>query len=297
MYTDFAPGADVDTLHEALFTGAIARFDNLPEMSAIVALTRSFLEERLAPFEPVRIHQMKGDLAERCAALKREYANNGEVKELWRNLFAAVGLDPQTAMRDRLTLRFQPPRPASGERPWSRSTSTVAFHRDTWGTNLYAQVNWWAPVYPITAGRTFAFLPELFAQPLRNDSSAFDIVAIMERNKGHGRPVGQGEMVPRLVEEIDLSQALPVTIAPGEVIVFSSQHAHVGVPNHTDVTRISLETRTLRLADLETGRGAPNVDGRARWVSYGMFRRIADGKPLPDILGVSPFVPFSAQPA
>jgi hypothetical protein len=32
-------------------------------------------------------------------------------------------------------------------------------------------------------------------------------------------------------------------------------------------------------------------------VSYGMFRRVADGKPLPDILGVSPFVPFSAQPA
>ena len=296
MYTDFAPGTNIDAIHEALFEGAIARFDSLPEMSAIVAFTRSFLEERLSPFEPVLIHQMEGDLAERCAALKRDYANSGEIKELWKNLFAAVGLDPQTAMRDRLTLRFQPPKPASGERPWARSTSTVAFHRDTWGTNLYAQVNWWAPVYPITAGRTFAFLPELFAQPLRNDSSAFDIVAIMERNKGHGRPVGQGEMVPRLLEEIDLSNALPVTINPGEVIVFSSQHAHVGIPNSTELTRISLETRTLRLADVEAGRGAPNVDGRARWVSYGMFRRIADGSPLPDILGVNPFALFHAQP-
>jgi hypothetical protein len=292
MYTEFAPGTDVDALHEALFHGAIARFGSLPEMSAIVAFTRRFLEERLAPVEPIRIHQMEGDLAERCAALKRDYANSAEIKELWRNLFAAVGLDPHTAMRDRLTLRFQPPKPPSGERPWARSTATVAFHRDTWGTNLYAQVNWWAPVYPITAGRTFAFLPELFARPLKNDSSEFDMVAIIERNKGHGRPVGQGEMVPKLLEEIDLSEALPVTIAPGEVIVFSSQHAHVGVPNITDVTRISLETRTLRLVDLETGRGAPNVDGRARWVSYGMFRRIADGRPLPDILDSSPFVPF-----
>ncbi len=294
MYTDFAPGTDVDALHEALFEGAIVRFGGLAEMSAIVALTKSFLEERLAPFEPVRIHEMEGDLAQRCATLKRDYANSGEIKELWKNLFAAVGLDPQTAMRDRLTLRFQPPRPTLGERPWSRSTSTVGFHRDTWGTNLYAQVNWWAPVYPITAGRTFAFLPELFARPLKNNSSEFDIVAIMERNKGHGRPVGQGEMVPQLQEEIDLSEALPVIIAPGEVIVFSSQHAHVGVPNHTELTRISLETRTLRLADLESSRGARNVDGRARWVSYGMFRRIADGRPLPGILGSSPFVPFTA---
>ena len=126
----------------------------------------------------------KGDLAERCAALKREYANSRETKELWKSLFEAVGLNPQNAMRDALTLRFQPPMPPSGDRPWSRGTSTVEFHRDTWGTNLYAQVNWWAPVYPITANRTFAFLPELFARPIKNNSNESDIVAIMERNRG-----------------------------------------------------------------------------------------------------------------
>ena len=295
MYTEFAPGSDVDVLHDALFQGAIARLNNLKEMSAIVGFTQNFLEERLAPIEPVRIHEMEHDLGGRCAELKREYANSGRVKELWKNLFEAVGLDPQMAMRDRLTLRFQPPRPPSGERPWTRSTATVAFHRDTWGTNLYAQVNWWAPVYPITAGRTFAFLPELFGQPLKNNSSEFDIVALMERNRGRGLPVGEGEMVPQLQEQIDLSIAQSVTISPGELIVFSSQHAHVGIVNSTGLTRISLETRTLRLTDLETGRGAPNVDGRARWVSYGMFRRIADGKPLPEILGVSPFVPYRAE--
>src|SRR4029077_20856218 len=137
MYTEFAPGSDVDVLHDALFQGAIARLNNLKEMSAIVGFTQNFLEERLTPIEPVRIHEMEHDLGGRCAELKREYANSGKVKELWKNLFEAVGLDPQMAMRDRLTLRFQPPRPPSGERPWTRSTATVAFHRDTWGTNLY----------------------------------------------------------------------------------------------------------------------------------------------------------------
>ena len=219
MYTE--SGSDVDVLHDALFQGAIARLNNLKEISAIVGFTQNFLEERLAPIQPVRIHEMEHDLGGRCAELKREYANSGRVKELWKNLFEAVGLDPQMAMRDRLTLRFQPPRPPSGERPWTRSTATVAFHRDTWGTNLYAQVNWWAPVYPITAGRTFAFLPELFGQPLKNNSSEFDIVALMERNRGRGLPVGEGEMVPQLQEQIDLSIAQSVTISPGELIVFS----------------------------------------------------------------------------
>jgi hypothetical protein len=294
MYTDFTPGTGIDVLHDALFHGTIARLEGRPEMSAIVAFTRRFLEERLAPVDPVLIHQMEGDLAELCAALQREYANSSEVKQLWKSLFEAVGLDPYTAVRDRLTLRFQLPSPSSGERPWARSTATVPFHRDTWGTNLYAQVNWWAPVYPITARRTFAFLPELFARPIKNNSNEFDIVAIMERNRGQGQPVRQGEMVPQLLEDVDLAEAQPVTITPGEIIVFSSQHAHVGVPNSTKLTRISLETRTLRLTDLETGRGALNVDGRARWVSYGMFRRIADGTPLQDILGVAAFEPFGA---
>ena len=94
MYTDVPPGSDTDALHHSLFRGAIGYLKSFPEMPAIVAFTKTFLEERLTPFEPVRIHEMEGDLAERCAALKREYANNREVKELWQNLFEAVGLNP-----------------------------------------------------------------------------------------------------------------------------------------------------------------------------------------------------------
>jgi hypothetical protein len=66
------------------------------------------------------------------------------------------------------------------------------------------------------------------------------------------------------------------------------------VPNHTHLTRISLDTRTIRLDDIAAGRGAPNVDGRGRWISYGMFRRISDGVPLAELLGVRPFEPFEA---
>src|ERR1700748_645340 len=120
MYTGFPPGTNIDVLHDALFQGTIARLDGLPEMSAVVAFTRRFLEGQLAPVEPVLIHQMEGDLAKLCATLQREYANSVEAKQLWKTLFEAVGLDPYTAVRDRLTLRFQLPTPSSGERPWAR---------------------------------------------------------------------------------------------------------------------------------------------------------------------------------
>ncbi|HKD55442.1 MAG TPA: hypothetical protein VKB72_14600, partial [Steroidobacteraceae bacterium] len=68
-------------------------------------------------------------------------------------------------------------------------------------------------------------------------------------------------------------------------------HAHVGIPNHTDLTRISLETRTVSISDVQAQRGAPNVDGEARWVAPGLFRRLSDGAPLNAILGCGRLVP------
>jgi hypothetical protein len=58
------------------------------------------------------------------------------------------------------------------------------------------------------------------------------------------------------------------------------------------LTRISLETRTLSIEDYLARRGAPNVDGRARLTSPGMFRRLNDGMSLPDIVGSRPLEPF-----
>src|SRR5690606_24659987 len=145
---------------------------------------------------------------------------------------------------------------------------------------------------PISAGRTFAFLPKLFDRVLPNDSADFDLAAVMAHVRAADPTAERPKMAPRPLDPIDPSEGEPVVIAPGEIIAFAAQHAHVGVPNRTDLTRISLETRTVRLADHRAGRGAPNVDGRARWIAYTLFRRLSDGAPMADILGVKPLEPF-----
>lgn len=293
MYSD--PPPDIDALHEALFGGAIARFTHLPDMAAIIAHTRAFVEEALAPYEPVTIHRHFGRdaLADTLMAVQRGYANSAETKRLWQALFEGLGFVPDDTARDRLIVRFQPPIPADGDPHRARSTATVGFHRDSWGSNLYAQVNWWAPVYPITAGRTFAFLPDLFDRVIPNDSEGFDIAALMAHNRTAAMSADRKPMTPRPLDPIDPALGQPVVIAPGEIIAFSAQHAHVGVPNRTDETRISLDTRTLRLSDQREGRGARNVDGRATWIAYGLFRRLSDGLKLADALGVDELEPFN----
>jgi hypothetical protein len=92
---------------------------------------------------------------------------------------------------------------------------------------------------------------------------------------------------------VDAEGGVPVVIEPGEIIAFSSAHAHVGVPNHTGLTRVSLETRTVSIADVRAGRGAPDVDSRGRWAAPGMFHRLSDGRVLNELLGCEPLIPYA----
>jgi hypothetical protein len=287
------PPGDPSALYAGLYAGEIVRFSGVAHMAAIVASTRAFVEERLAPYPPVEIHRHfdRDALARYLGDVQGEYSRSPEIKRLWCALFEAVGLDPDDTARDRLMLRFQVHSEPGSTPPWSRSTATVGFHRDSWGTNLSAQVNWWGPVWPITAGRTFAIHPRLWDVPIPNDSADFDLADVMERLRRAPESLGPGQLAPRPVQAVDPDGGVPVVLEPGDIIAFSSAQAHVGVPNHTALTRISLETRTVSISDVRARRGAPHVDGQARWVAPGLFHRLSDGMALNTILGCERLVP------
>jgi hypothetical protein len=294
VYTTIALPSDSEGFHRRIYAGEILRLGGTVSFAAIVAFTRGFLEEAFAPHPPPEIHRhlSEEEQVETFAALSREYARSAEVKRLWRALFEEVGLDPAAIARDRLRLRFQPHRDQRAPDRRALGVSTVAFHRDTWGTNLYAQTNWWAPVFPLAPGRTMALFPSLWSRPVKNSSAAFDLGRLLERRAGGGPAVGSDDMIPHIEEPVSPELAVPVLVDPGTVIAFSSAHAHVGVGNHTGLTRISLETRTILIADVSSGRGAPKVDGRAPWIAPGLFRRVSDGAPLHELLGLRKLEPF-----
>ncbi|MDR7222809.1 hypothetical protein [Aminobacter aminovorans] len=298
MYSDVTQALGPRVLHDRIYAGDVLRFEALAPMRELVSFTQAFLEDAFAPFAPVEIHRHLSHDAqtESFAQRQRDFARSPEVRQLWRDVFEACGLDAQGLARDALYLRFQPHQDPGAVVPRARTTATIAFHRDTWGSNLYAQTNWWAPVYDIDAGRTFAIYPSLWDRPVANTSADFDLAALLERSKAGGRnAVDADAAIPHLTEELEVADATPVVIAPGEIIAFSSAHAHAGVPNSTGLTRISLETRTLWIDDVRSGRGAPNVDGFARWMSPGMFRRVSDETALHEILGMNRIEHFAGR--
>ena len=295
MYSSLQIPGSARQFHDRIYAGEIIRIAELPAMAALVALTRAWLEDALHPWAPPEIHRYLShdEQTLRFAQCQNAFARSKEVREHWRAVVESLGLAPDALACDRLHLRFQPHREPRQSTPRARTTATIAFHRDTWGSNLYAQTNWWAPIYPITTGRTFALYPHLWQQALRNCSADFDMRAILERSHRDGRnAVDADEAIPHLLEAIDPQQGLAVDIAPGSLIAFSGAHAHAGVGNSTGLTRISFETRSVLIDDVLAGLGAPNIDGHAPWRTPGLFRRMSDTRRLNEILGCGFIEPY-----
>jgi hypothetical protein len=66
------------------------------------------------------------------------------------------------------------------------------------------------------------------------------------------------------------------------MLIFSAAQLHSTVPNTSGRTRFSIDFRTVSLMDLETGRGAPNIDNRSTGTTLRDFLRASDFTPVPE---------------
>jgi hypothetical protein len=200
--------------------------------------------------------------------LQSRFRADSDAEGCLRLALEHVGVDPAGTCWDRPYLRVQPPSQGG--------PGTLGFHRDTWSSNVYQQVNWWTPIRPVSPGRTIAFYPAYWARPLANTSAGWDLEEIRAGRKA-GRDV---PLVPEPTEPVDTAGELRVVIEPGDLLAFSGAHLHASVPNSTAEPRLSVEVRTVSVDDVAQGRGARNLDGAAPRVPLDWFRRMTDGTSL-----------------
>jgi hypothetical protein len=216
-----------------------------------------------------------GETSEEAAIdeLRREVRRDPRTKRLLGAALEEVGVDPQRTYWDSIQLRIVPP--AEGTRQIGR----LGFHRDTWGSNLLQQTNWWTPIRPLASERTMAIYPGYWSRPIENNSASWDLDEIRARRRS-GEPDEDIPIVPEPTEPVDTESELRIVIEPGDLLCFSGAHLHASVPNVTAETRCSVELRTVNIDDIARGRGAPDLDGRAPLVPLEWFRSMADGRPL-----------------
>ena len=256
---------------ERLFRGEILAFRRMPAMTALVERARAMSCQAFAPHAPpdAQASLDRAEFLARAGDLRRSFMRDGEVRAAYRAVIAALGLDPARTYADRLILRLQP----SGDAHRGRRVRDLPAHRDTWGSNVMAQINLWGPVFPVEPGATMVIWPALFGRPVANTSAEWDLERLRESP-------GRYPLLPECRAPLDDASGVPVLIEPGDLLCFSGAHLHASRPNRTGRTRLSIDSRIVDGGDVRAGRGAANVDGHAPRVGWEWFRGVADGEPL-----------------
>ena len=263
--------SDTPLDRERLYQGEILMFRGMPAMSALVAQARAMACEAFAPHAPPDAQQSldPAQFRARAGALRRSFMRDAQVRASFRAMIESLGLDPAATGADRLILRLQP----SGDTHRGRRMRDLPAHRDTWGSNIMAQINLWGPVFPVEPGATMVIWPALFDRAVPNTSAEWDLERLREAP-------GRYPLLPECRAPLDGADAVPIVIEPGDLLCFSGAHLHASRPNRTGRTRLSIDTRIVDRGDAHAGRGPANVDGHAPRVVYEWFRSVASGEPL-----------------
>ncbi|MDD1780101.1 hypothetical protein LRP49_02710 [Enterovibrio sp. ZSDZ35] len=266
-------------LGDALFKGDIVVF-SIPEvLSPFIHHTRSLIERDFQLQDPEHAHNyldVKTYLA-RAELAKKRFENDDKAKRLFFRALSHCGIREDTNYYDRLVLRIVP---CEAEYDNGRQAS-VKHHRDTWGSNIDCQINWWLPIYPLTKGRSIAIYPEYWQQKVNNTTSSWSFSQYLEeKNATPDEEKIHYPSAPQALEGIDENASYTPEIQPGDILSFSSAHLHGSKTNQTSKFRFSVEIRTVAMSDLYNKKGAPNIDNALQTPMYQWFKRIKDDEKL-----------------
>ena len=270
--TPWAPGTPPRSLSEALFDGRLVLFEDLPSVSLLVRRARALLMRVFATDDPVHAENGLSAAAFRRLALqaRKVVGADAGVSVHWRDTLATVGYRPADTWLDRIRLRAVPSR-TDVDHP---RLQVLPPHRDTWGSGIAAQVNWWLALFPLSDTRTMLLWPDAFRRPVANDSGDWSFEAFQKAACDYPLLPAASEAPP--------APAMPVSMAPGQLLAFSAAHLHGGVSDGSGMTRFGIDTRTVWDPDRRAHRGAPNVDcaaGAEMWRWYSPPREaVAEGR-------------------
>jgi hypothetical protein len=266
-----------------VFAGEILIFEQVPALKALVRDIDAMVREGLGDAEPETAEaRLAPDLfLARVRKLRSQVRADKALMQLMGEAVAQVGLPPDDTYFDGLQLRLVP----SSASHQGRRIMPLPPHRDSWGSNIAQQINWWAPLYPLARTRSIVVYPHYWSRPIENNTADWDYHELKKR-MAEGRAETY-PVLPTATVPLEPEEGWAVVIEPGDLLCFSAAHLHGSIADESGITRFSLETRTVSASHIRAGIGAPNLDGRAPRTTPEWFERIGDGKSLSTILSPS----------
>lgn len=271
------PSYDDEECRRRLFAGEVIVYTDVPEVVAFVEFTRELIADAVAPDEPRGVHSSRtpDELADILIEFKPRFIHHPESIAHVRRITSALGAAPADTHADVPKLRTAFPE-------GGLSTGIAkAFqpHRDTWYAAPRQQINWWLPVWPVAPNNAMEFYPRWFGRAIPNTSGAYNYYRanlwrsrIKDFSGGVDARVHPAPENPLPEDEPRLCLLPPV----GGIMLFAGDQLHASIPNTSDVTRYSVDFRTVHIADVRGGQGAPGVDVACAGTALRDFRRLSD---------------------
>ena len=275
------PACTDDERRGALYAGDLFVHTASPAIREFVAFTRGMVEDAFGNLDP-ETAQYDMDVETYAAVLGRlkpAFIHHPEWKRHLRAILVEHGCDPELTYFDVPRLR------TSTSDDFLTTGIAYAFHphRDTWYSAPMMQVNWWLPIYDVSPSNVVAFHPQYFDNAVANGSARYNYYAWNRDSRAiAASQIGvDTREQPKPEEEVALDPQIRPVPPVGGMMVFSGAQLHSSVPNDSGRTRISVDFRTVNRADVEAGRGAPNVDSDCTGTNLGDFLRATDLETLP----------------
>ena len=142
------------------------------------------------------------------------------------------------------------------------------------------------PVYHLEPEQAMALYPTYFHYSVENSSRDFDYdeCCNVERKQAIDNIKADTRKHPLPEEGIDQAGETRIVCDAAATLLFSAGQLHATVPNTSQLTRFSVDFRTVHIDDLRSRRGARNVDSLAVGSTVRDFIRANDFAPIQPVL-------------
>ena len=273
-----SPVSDKDRA-EKNFKGDLLIYQNITAMHELIAYADQLLLDALDGIEPPKAqdHFSPDEFLKRTTKVQAYFRNSQAAKDLFFKALEQCGVDLNETYYDHFPMRIVP----FDKSYDGAQCGVIGHHRDSWGSNIHSQINWWAPLYELEEDRTIAIYPDYWHKPIENNTSTWSHADYLKKRKEAEKELEVSyPSAPSPQAYVDESGVIKVMLTPGDIVSFASTHLHASVPNTTKFTRYSVEMRSMNKKDLTLNRTAPNVDNAATKPMYQWFKHILSKEKL-----------------
>lgn len=270
-----------DAKRKHIYDGSIIVFSPSPSTIALCEYAKKMIQNAFNGSDPQKAQftMEVEDFVSIAGPLKSKFTNDDQTKILLKNLLDESGYDLNKTYFDVPRLRIV----THGGYLSSGVGYAYKAHRDTWYSSSRSQVNWWMSIYPLEPSQSLTFYPTFWNRPIDNSSAGFDYKewANVGRKQAMSQIKADTRKHPLPLQELDDDDELRVVSSAAQPILFSGAHLHATSSNNSNLTRFSIDFRTVHIDDLISKRGAHNIDSSAKGTIMGDFFLASDFSPIP----------------